>query len=520
MIGVNVVAALLRIGRVLRLVGKKKRGVVCQVIGWLCLLILLLALFGLVRGWTLPKLEWPSVSSTNSDKAPEQNLGTNPEPAPVSEPAPESEPESEPESGPKKPANVWTCSSCGTTNDVGNERCLNCGDKQPTVKKPVSSVTSESGTSSETISKAEFDKLVEETKVALTVDEDDALEGLLASKYDSDGSWRRLSLNSLSSTDAARREATGFSDALTFGFEAKDERAREELYKEVFTNPVYGVTIVESFIDKSVDGVETIGDWNRWLAPIVELTKEHGVSYWCCKVDGVLCVKAEWHDYYAPLTCCFLDRLVYQGVEQWQTVENWCLAPAVSNNDRRGVKSHYQLCRESHIFAYVGKNGGKFFVVGFNLHDKRPEFYGGTPEEPVPFEPNGNPFSPEPTPEPTPTPEPGPEPQPQEEQKIPAERPKESGKNDVPGLNGDPKTVSEEGQDFSSEEKPQNSINLDSMTEYGNAVQARGQEKEDEPEQGGEEHFTEERDPPPEVDNSPDHGNKEVVFGDDTEKSR
>ncbi len=258
---------------------------------------------------------------------------------------------------------------------------------------------------------------------ALTVSKvtPEELERLTVDKY-ATVDWRLLD-SSLSPCDRARTETTGFSDALTFGFEASDDTARfAELEAEILRNPVYGVTVVNAIKDKEIGG-QTIGSFNPWMGEMVRLNDQYGVSYWLDKEGESFYVSMEYRCYAATL-CTWLERLVIQGVQARPTIENWCLNPAAANNDRKGVPASYQYTKDALVLAYVGKNEGigtdgskssgttdGLFVIGFNIHDKRPEFYGETPEPEPTSTPTPTP-KPTPTPTPTPTPEPTPTPTP------------------------------------------------------------------------------------------------------------
>ena len=243
---------------------------------------------------------------------------------------------------------------------------------------------------------------VKATQSALTVTKvtPDQLEALTVEKYS--GISQVFLDSSLSTKDKQRTESTGFSDALTFGFKASDDSSRfAELEEEIMRNPVYGVTVVKAIRDKKI-GDRTIGSFNPWMEEMVALHEKNGVAYWLEYREGdksTMYVTSEYRQYAATL-CTFLERLVPQGVHAWQTVENWPLNGAANNNDRIGVPADYQYAKDALILAYVGKdagadgNGGNaaasgngLFVIGFNIHDKRPEFYGGTPEEPTPSYP-------------------------------------------------------------------------------------------------------------------------------------
>ncbi|MBQ3474035.1 hypothetical protein IJH24_01230 [Candidatus Saccharibacteria bacterium] len=200
------------------------------------------------------------------------------------------------------------------------------------------------------------------------------LEKLTTEKYKDIS--QELLQSSLSPNDKGRTTKTGFSDALTFGFESsKEEEMFLELEEEILRNPVYGVTVANAIKDKKL-GNNTIGELNPWMDEMVTLNKENGVSHWVEYRDksGTIYVTDEYRIYAATL-CTWLERLVDQGVQMRQTAENWCLNAAAKNNDRAGIKASYQYKKEALVLSYVGKNGNAIFTIGFNIHDKRPEFF-------------------------------------------------------------------------------------------------------------------------------------------------
>ena len=246
---------------------------------------------------------------------------------------------------------------------------------------------SKAGASSKDANKTDEEmKEVEETINALTVEKmtDEDLDSLTADKY-KDVSWIFLD-SSLSTHDRARIEATGFSDALTYGFSAKDDAKRFlELQEEILRNPVYGVTVVNALRDKTIGG-KTVQSFNPWMKEMADLNSQYGVSYWLEKEGDTIYVTREYRIYAATL-CTWLERLISQGPQTRQTVENWCLNASARNSEREGIKASYQYNdRESLVFAYIGKNKGSgdesLLVIGFNIHDKRPEFFGDS-ENPV-----------------------------------------------------------------------------------------------------------------------------------------
>ena len=267
----------------------------------------------------------------------------------------------------------------------------------------------------------------EEVKVAvndLTVTEvtEAELEELTVKKYAKIS--QVLLQSSLTTHDRKRTKSAGFSDALTYGFKNKKSTSKmfKELEEEILRNPVYGVTVANALKNKKV-GNKTIGSFNPWMGKMVSINREKGLSYWLEHRGNskTIYVTNEYRRYAATL-CTFLERLVDQGVQTRKTSENWCLNATSKNNKRAGIKASYQYSRKALIMAYVGKNKVSFLIVGFNIHDKRPEFYskkhqpkivktpkgptggGSTPSNPTPDNPTPNPTNPKPTPtNPTPT---------------------------------------------------------------------------------------------------------------------
>jgi hypothetical protein len=230
-----------------------------------------------------------------------------------------------------------------------------------------------SGGESSSSQSEEMEKATKDLTIPKLTAED--LERLTAKKY-KDVSENLLD-SSLSPCDKERTEKSGFSDALTFGFtNSKDSKKMfEELEEEILRNPVYGVTVAKAFKSKKLGG-KAIGDLNPWMGEMINKNNA-GVFAWCEYRDAkkkTIYVTEEYRIYAATL-CTFLERLVEQGVEKRQTIENWCLNDTVKNNDRAGVKAGYQYKKDSFVLAYVLKNGEKVFEVGFNIHDKRPEFF-------------------------------------------------------------------------------------------------------------------------------------------------
>lgn len=238
------------------------------------------------------------------------------------------------------------------------------------------SLTGCSTTDTKAAEKIYENQAVESLTVRKLTPED--LEKLTLSKYKDIP--ETLLDSSLSPKDKERTSKTGMSDALTFGFESKDTaKMFKELEAEILRNPVYGVTVANALRDKKI-GDRAIGDFNGWMNEMVQ--NSQGVFVWCeYRNDSKTIYVTEEYRCYAATLCTFLERLVGQGVQTRQTIENWCLNSAAKNNDRAGIKAEYQYKKEAFILAYVGKNeaGDKnpkgLLVIGFNVHDKRPEFF-------------------------------------------------------------------------------------------------------------------------------------------------
>ncbi len=301
-------------------------------------------------------------------------------------------------------------------------------------------------------STVEEDASIREAINNLTVEKvtPEQLEELTVQKYEAVS--KELLDSSLSTNDRARTSQTGFSDALTFGFSATDDTERlSELEEEILRNPVYGLTVVNAIKDKKI-GDQTIGSFNPWMEEMVKENEtvdeegDYGLSHWLESENKVFYVSNGYRCYAATL-CTWLERLVCQGVQARPTIENWCLNASAENNEREGIKALYQYTKDALVFSYVGKDEGAgngtgddgsstnnqkktdgLFVIGFNIHDKRPEFYGkDTPTTPkvVPEKKSESttPKTPTPTPEPTPTPSPEPTPTPEPTPKKPAKNP-------------------------------------------------------------------------------------------------
>ena len=353
----------------------------------------------------------------------------------------------------------------------------------------MASTNSPEKTTEATMSSQELEEAIEDLHKlsAMTPEE---LEELTVRKYS--GISKEMLLSSLTPCDKARTDAAGFSDALTFPYEGKtDEKRFAELEEEILRNPVVGVAYANAIRDKKLGGT-TFGEISPWMNEMVNKFEKDGNCVWCeyggGGTDSTICVNAQYRQYAARL-CSLMERFILQGVQAKPVVEHWPLNDTVENNLRAGVKSteEYEKPRDALILAYVTKAGHTLFVMGSNIHDKRPEFYGEdkpeTPNKPKSDTPSGG-STPKTTPTPTTTPGPSPTTPKPTTVPSPTTTPKpttpnptynkdkslsdNSGKNDDPGPG--PDTNNGVGATESRAGRPSNSDHM-SPTQYEQTIQ-------------------------------------------------
>lgn len=200
-----------------------------------------------------------------------------------------------------------------------------------------------------------------------------ALDELEVSQWETLADGWTLSQNSMTTTDASRVEATGISDAVSFPFTdtTSVETMKQELQKELLTNPIYGIGFIEFLMSVQV-GEVTIGDLNPWMETAVEINEDGGIANWIeYGSDGETLVVNQAYREIAVGLATLIDRLVSQGTGTYSTTENWSLNLALKNTERRIEVSGYQYEGEFLVLSYVAKSGDDLLVVGFNLLDKR-----------------------------------------------------------------------------------------------------------------------------------------------------
>lgn len=320
------------------------------------------------------------------------------------------------------------------------------------------------------------DSLTEEelnaAKADLTVDLD---AEILQSAYPNVS--REFLYSSMPSQNNDRVAAAGFSSALTFPFSGasqkddqsySDETVRTwwetELTEELLRNPVYGAAVARALAESKFTDGSTLLDLNPWLGEFVQKYDAafhgdgKGNGYFLTKevADGPILVSDEYRRY-AVGTRWLLDRFVVKGISRLYTEKHWGLQPANDLQPSRVKAEAFEEPenRDALVVSFLTKSGKNVLVIGFNVHDKRPEIPGSKPK-PVPEEtPRETPqeTKPEPTtpaptkpgkdPEPTtPAPtKPGRDPEPTKPHRDPDPKPTKPGKDPDPTKPTTPETT-------------------------------------------------------------------------------
>lgn len=274
---------------------------------------------------------------------------------------------------------------------------------------------------------------------------------------------REFLYSSMPSENRARVAAAGFSSALTYPFSGasqedgqsySDETVKgwweSELTEELLRNPVYGVAVARALSESKFSDGSTLLDLNPWLGEFVQKYDAAfqdgglGNGYFLTKevADGPILVTNEYRRY-AVGTRWLLDRFVIKGVSRLYAEKHWGLRPANDLQPSRVKAEAFEEPedRDALVVSFLTKSGKNVLIIGFNVHDKRPEIPGSRPK-PVPEEtPKETPqeTKPEPTkpgkdPEPTtPAPtKPGRDPEPTRPHRDPDPKPTKPGKDPDP----------------------------------------------------------------------------------------
>lgn len=218
---------------------------------------------------------------------------------------------------------------------------------------------------------------------------------------------RELLYSSMPNQNKDRVAAAGFSTALTFPFSGasqedgqsySDETVKgwweSELTEELLRNPVYGVAVARALSESKFSDGSTLLDLNPWLGEFVQKydaafqENGNGNGYFLTKevADGPILVTNEYRRY-AVGTRWLLDRFVIKGVSRLYAEKHWGLRPANDLQPSRIKAEAFEEPedRDALIASFLTKSGKNVLIIGFNIHDKRPEIPGSRPK-PVPEE--------------------------------------------------------------------------------------------------------------------------------------
>ena len=218
---------------------------------------------------------------------------------------------------------------------------------------------------------------------------------------------REFLYSSMPSENEARVAAAGFSSALSYPFSGasqKDGQAyssetvqgwwQSELTEELLRNPVYGAAVARALSESKFSDGSTLLDLNPWLGEFVQKYDAafqgdgKGNGYFLTKetADGPILVSDEYRRY-AVGTRWLLDRFVVKGVSKLYAEKHWGLQPANDLQPSRVKAEAFEEPedRDALVVSFLTKSGKNALIIGFNVHDKRPEIPGARPK-PVPEE--------------------------------------------------------------------------------------------------------------------------------------
>ena len=218
---------------------------------------------------------------------------------------------------------------------------------------------------------------------------------------------REFLYSSMPVNNEDRVAAAGFSSALTFPFSGasqkdgqsySDETVRTwwetELTEELLRNPVYGATVARALSESKFSDGSTLLDLNPWLGEFVQKYDAafqgdgKGNGYFLTKetADGPILVSDEYRRYAVGVRW-LLDRFVVKGVSKLYAEKHWGLQAANDLQPSRIKAEAFEEPedRDALVVSFLTKSGKNVLIIGFNVHDKRPEIPGSRPK-PVPEE--------------------------------------------------------------------------------------------------------------------------------------
>ena len=218
---------------------------------------------------------------------------------------------------------------------------------------------------------------------------------------------REFLYSSMPSENKARVAAAGFSTALTFPFSGasqKDDQSYSdevikgwwdtELTEELFRNEAYGIAMGQALSEVRFPDGSYLTDINPWLIEFNQKVNAAfqdgglGNGYFLTKetADGPILVTDEYRRYAIGMRW-LLDRFIVKGVSRLYTEKHWGLRPANDLQPSRIKAEAFEEPedRDALVVSFLTKSGKNALIIGFNVHDKRPEIPGTRPK-PVPEE--------------------------------------------------------------------------------------------------------------------------------------
>ena len=218
---------------------------------------------------------------------------------------------------------------------------------------------------------------------------------------------REFLYSSMPSENKARVAAAGFSTALTFPFSGasqKDDQSYSdevikgwwdtELTEELFRNEAYGIAMGQALSEVRFPDGSYLTDINPWLIEFNQKVNAAfqdgglGNGYFLTKetADGPILVTDEYRRYAIGMRW-LLGRFIVKGVSRLYAEKHWGLRPANDLQPSRIKAEAFEEPedRDALVVSFLTKSGKNALIIGFNVHDKRPEIPGTRPK-PVPEE--------------------------------------------------------------------------------------------------------------------------------------
>ena len=218
---------------------------------------------------------------------------------------------------------------------------------------------------------------------------------------------REFLYSSMPSQNKDRVAAAGFSSALTFPFSGasqKDDQSYSdevikgwwdtELTEELLRNEVYGIAVGQALSEVRFSDGSYLTDINPWLNEFNQKINAAfqdgglGNGYFLTKetADGPILVTDEYRRYAVGMRW-ILDRFIVKGVSKLYAEKHWGLRPANDLQPSRIKAEAFEEPedRDALVVSFLTKSGKNVLIIGFNVHDKRPEIPGSRPR-PIPEE--------------------------------------------------------------------------------------------------------------------------------------